>query len=113
MLFVYGTLKSNCCRNSILSGAKFIADTVTFPSYRLYNVGSFPALVYDDNGIAIIGELWEVDESLLKYLDIIEGVSSNMYARDNIKLSDGTVVTGYTWQRSTYGMEECGNCWTE
>jgi gamma-glutamylcyclotransferase (GGCT)/AIG2-like uncharacterized protein YtfP len=93
---------------------------MTTPFYRLYNTGSFPALVNDGNGTSIIGELWEVDDDLMNYLDRIEGVHFGMYAREEVEImSDGVVppipkpIIAYVFQMDTEGMDDCGSSWKE
>jgi lysophospholipase L1-like esterase len=66
----------------------------------MYNTGSYPALVEDEGGIEIEGELWEVDDACLKMLDAIEGVPT-LYERRPVVMQnpalDGveTYVVGF------------------
>src|SRR5207249_6980142 len=62
-LFVYGTLKRGGRGNRWLAGQRFLGEAVTEPTYRLYDLGTYPGLVRDEaNGLAVKGELWEVDD---------------------------------------------------
>jgi gamma-glutamylcyclotransferase (GGCT)/AIG2-like uncharacterized protein YtfP/lysophospholipase L1-like esterase len=112
-LFVYGTLKRGECRSHVLRSQTFLGEVLTAARYRLFDTGSYPALVEDADGLAIEGELWEVDESCLKMLDAIEGVP-DLYRRQSMTLDKhcavGEVQT-YIYQRSTVGMRDCGTRW--
>jgi len=114
-LFVYGTLKSGHARSGLLEGQTLQGKAVTVPEYRMYNCGSYPALVYDpENGEEIEGELWEIDNELLHRLDRVEGVP-DLYVRTEVRLKvppiHGKVLT-YLFNRSTAGLAECGTAWT-
>jgi gamma-glutamylcyclotransferase (GGCT)/AIG2-like uncharacterized protein YtfP/lysophospholipase L1-like esterase len=112
-LFVYGTLKRGECRSHVLREQTFLGDVRTAPGYRLYDTGSYPALVEDREGQAIEGELWEVDDPCLKIIDAIEGVP-HLYRRQPLSLDaarrDDDVQT-YIYQQSTDGLQDCGSRW--
>lgn len=113
-LFVYGTLKRGCVRAPALAGQRFLGEARTEPRYRLYDCGRYPALVVDESGRSIGGEVWEVDASCLARLDEIEGVAVNLYRRDTIRLLppfDEDSVTSYFFQRSVSGLPDCGEEW--
>jgi len=112
-IFVYGTLRRGQCRASVLAEQRFVGEYKTAPNYRMFNVGAFPALVEDDNGVSVEGEIFEVDDETLALLDRVEGVSAGMYARRPVRLMDwyGGEVEGYIWLGSVEGMADAGTCW--
>jgi gamma-glutamylaminecyclotransferase len=113
-LFVYGTLKRGGCREFAMAGQRFLVTARTYPAYRLYHCGDYPALVRDANGVSIEGELWEVDGSCLSKLDDIEGVAMRLYERAPISLlppHDGEPVESYFYLRSVTGLRDCGPRW--
>jgi gamma-glutamylcyclotransferase (GGCT)/AIG2-like uncharacterized protein YtfP len=89
-VFVYGTLKrGNRTRGMDMMGqAQFIAEAVTVEAdYSLYDLGSFPAVSrIGENRIA--GEVWEVDDEMMKVLDNIEGYP-NFYNRSVVTTTEG------------------------
>ncbi len=114
-IFTYGTLKKGCCRNYVLKEQEFIAEAITKPVYKIYTGGSYPCLVEDkENGIAIQGEVYRVDEATMKRLDMIEGVPT-LYKRHNVKLDNFPEenVIAYLYQNDVSYMEDCGNCWQD
>ena len=59
---IYGTFMRGQSGHPNLDGARFLEPVETAPRYRLYEVdGRWPALVEDDDGIAIAAELYEIE----------------------------------------------------
>lgn len=113
-LFIYGTLKRGDCRHSALAGQTFRGEASTESGYRLYNIGSYPGLVESPTGLAVEGELWEVDAACLARLDEVEGVAEGLYERRTIRLAEplGDLnVQSYFFLKNTAGLADCGPCW--
>jgi gamma-glutamylaminecyclotransferase len=94
-LFVYGTLKRGGRGNRWLAGQRFLGEVVTEPEYRLYDLGTYPGLVRDaTNGLAVKGELWEVDDACLAGLDDFE-YAPELYTREPVAVqgAQGPVET--------------------
>jgi gamma-glutamylcyclotransferase (GGCT)/AIG2-like uncharacterized protein YtfP len=92
LLFVYGSLKKNFCRNEFLSEERYLGTAFTFPFYQLHDLGSYPGLIEtinscSDSGENIFGELYEVSEDCIEKIDEIEGVP-NLFQRKNIFLGN-------------------------
>ncbi len=86
LLFVYGTLKRGGCRHGPLAGQRYRGETRTRPGYALYNLGDYPGLTSDrENGQAVQGEVYEVEETLLSWLDTVEG-SPDWFKREPIDI---------------------------
>jgi|TARA_B110000116_G_scaffold59621_1_gene50998 gamma-glutamylcyclotransferase (GGCT)/AIG2-like uncharacterized protein YtfP len=87
-LFVYGTLISSEYNHQYLRGSKLVGETHTFGS--LYDIGEYPALISDGEN-CIKGELYKIDDTVLKECDLLEGydeldiVNSN-YVREEISV---------------------------
>ena len=111
-IFVYGTLKRGSCRSHVLKNQRFVGEAKTVAEYRMYNTGSFPALVEDEHGVPVEGEVWEVDENCLRILDAVEGVPI-LYKRKPVVLATPSLaeVETYIYQKSVDGMPDCGNRW--
>jgi gamma-glutamylcyclotransferase (GGCT)/AIG2-like uncharacterized protein YtfP len=80
----------------------------------MYRVGQYPALVHAEPGVAVEGELWDVQADCLSELDRIEAVDEGLYRRELIELEgDGGLesVEAYFYLQPTAGLEDCGSCW--
>ncbi|MEX2213253.1 MAG: gamma-glutamylcyclotransferase family protein [Phycisphaeraceae bacterium] len=111
-LFVYGTLKRGHCRAFVLDAQRFLREAVTQPRYRLHDVGPYPALVQaSENGKAIEGELWEIEDALFTKLDAIEGVDVNLFARRAIAIESETEVSAYFYLRDVSSLPDLGPRW--
>jgi gamma-glutamylcyclotransferase (GGCT)/AIG2-like uncharacterized protein YtfP len=97
-VFVYGTLLSGEPNHDRLRGARLIASTRTESRYTLLSLGPYPALV-EGGTTSVAGEVYDVDDELLRALDRFEGVPS-LYRRVRIHLLGGSVADGYALPRS-------------
>jgi gamma-glutamylcyclotransferase (GGCT)/AIG2-like uncharacterized protein YtfP len=111
-LFVYGTLKRGGRSNHLLVDQEFVGEAQTLPHYRLYENGSHPCLVGDaEQGLAIRGELWRVDEATLHRLDVYEGVP-NLFQRQMVEVAGAVPpIWAYFYQREVAGLHDCGSFW--
>lgn len=112
-LFVYGTLKSNGHLNYVLKDQKLLGSAYTLADFRLFDLGGCPAMVRDigERGYPVYGEVWEIDESLLRRLDIMEGVPTGLYVRETIPvqmMGEVEAIT-YLFNRSVEGRPELTN----
>lgn len=120
LVFVYGTLMRGECRHGALAGQTYVGRATTQPHYRLYNCGSYPALVKvaDGSGHCIEGELWQVDHACLQQLDDIEGVDEGLYERGPVILEDlpvdqpaAALVEAYFYRQDVSSLEDLGTVW--
>ena len=111
-LFVYGTLKRGYNRADCLKGQVFLGPAETVAGYKLYDNGSYPAMILSKCSSGVRGELWEVDESCLASLDQIEGVPM-LYQRTVVQLAThpGELVQTYLYCQSLDGWREIGSSW--
>jgi gamma-glutamylcyclotransferase (GGCT)/AIG2-like uncharacterized protein YtfP len=103
-LFVYGTLKRNFSAHRLLKNAPaaFLGEIKTTPHYHLYDVGSFPGLLFDaTQECGVQGELFEVPEAAFRDLDRYECVNSGLFRREKIELEDGTKAHAYLFNSDT------------
>lgn len=113
-VFVYGTLKRGGENHGWIEKQRFIAETRTKPLYRLFDLGGYPGMVRAEHGIAIVGEVWEVDEPGLAKLDVLEDIDGGEYERVPVKLEGDFAdqrVEGYLYLRSVEGRRDLGACW--
>lgn len=114
LVFVYGTLKRGYHNHSWLKGASFVKEATTVKGYLLYDLGAYPGLVKAPNGQGkqIKGELFKVTQSILKGLDVLEGVAFGLYERVRIKLlNTKEPVWGYLYKHDVSECQEIGNIW--
>jgi len=110
MVFVYGSLQRGERNHRMMAGARLLRVAKTAPAFELFDLGSFPAMVARGT-VSVVGELYAVDEVLLKRLDVFEG-HPRFYRRTEVGLDDGTTAEAYLMARSDVrGMRPivCGN----
>lgn len=98
-VFVYGTLKKGFVNHSFLSKAEYIGPVVTKEKYPMYidTFGTYPYLLDKNDGYNIKGELYIVDEHVLKSLDWLEGCP-DYYKRKEITVLNGdSEITAYCY----------------
>jgi allophanate hydrolase len=94
----YGTFMRGQSGHGNLAGARFVERTQTAPRFRLYVVDDkWPALVPDDEGVAIECELYEANETVLAHLAELEPPGWN---RTPVELADGRVVEAFVGDRA-------------
>jgi gamma-glutamylcyclotransferase (GGCT)/AIG2-like uncharacterized protein YtfP len=110
--FFYGTLKRGQRSNGLLAGQEFLGEARTAPHYRLYDSGAFPCLVEDHaQGVAVRGELWRIDDSLVAKLDEWEDVP-HAFLRGEIDVPGvSPPVFAYLYRREVSGLSDCGDSW--
>ena len=92
-VFVYGTLKAGHTTRGLHNtpGAEFVSVATTSSGlYRMIDLGAFPAVLFggkDD----ILGEIWEVTDTVFEQLDRIEGYP-DFYTRTIVQTDQG-----YAW----------------
>lgn len=87
LVFVYGTLRRGGARAMSIRfpDSKFIADAKVGGS--LYDLGAYPGLLLDESDSSVVGEVYEVDDEVLKRLDDFE--ASSRYRRKQVEISLG------------------------
>jgi gamma-glutamylcyclotransferase (GGCT)/AIG2-like uncharacterized protein YtfP len=94
LLFVYGTLKRGGDLHGPLAGQVYRGKARTLPQYTLHHLGEYPGLVASPaTGRVVRGELYEVDCSLLDWLDRVEG-APQLFALEPVELEG---VAGPVW----------------
>lgn len=116
LLFVYGSLKRGFSANDFFSEQRFVAAAKTEPVYRMYDYGGFPgAVVVEEDGYAIEGEIWDVADPLFGQLDLYEAVAEGLYARGVARLAEPHQqlrnVVIYLYQRDVSKLPDVGPVW--
>lgn len=119
LIFVYGTLKRGACRANLLDTSRFLSEAKTKPLYRLYSVcGHYPALInatradVTNHGVEVEGEVYEIEENILRQLDAVEGIDEGLYERRPVELQNFEgVVVSYFWCGSLDGLIDIGCRW--
>jgi gamma-glutamylcyclotransferase (GGCT)/AIG2-like uncharacterized protein YtfP len=94
-IFVYGTLRKGECRNYLLEDYRFLGYAKA-KGFLLYNIGAFPGMI--EGGGEVVGEVYEIHESLLEKLDLVEGVP-DLFCRELIEvtLENGQTISAYAY----------------
>lgn len=87
IIFVYGTLRRGCINNDILKDCPFLGKARTRDCYSLYMLNSGLPAVIKIPKIQVAGELYEVSDDMLIFLDRFEG-HPNLYIREEIVVID-------------------------
>jgi gamma-glutamylcyclotransferase (GGCT)/AIG2-like uncharacterized protein YtfP len=114
LIFVYGSLKQGYALHYLLESQRSLGNATTKPVYRLFDLGSYPGLVEWPEGLAIHGEVYQVDADCLQRLDEAEGVAEGYYARRSVSLQtpfDAHNVDAWFWLLPVTGCRDCGRCW--
>ena len=87
LVFVYGSLRrgSAGAMSIRFPSSRFVAEAKV--SGSLYDLGAYPGLLLNEPNSMVIGEVYEVDDEILKRLDDFE--SSSHYWRKQVKISLG------------------------
>lgn len=96
--FCYGTLKKGFSAHRILKNAPaaFLGEVITNEDYHLYDVGSFPGMVFDSTTKGgVQGELYKIPERAFNDLDRYECVNTGLFRREEIILQDGSKAYAY------------------
>lgn len=87
LVFVYGTLKRGHHNHSVLGNSRLVGNWTTEPKYKMYDLGSFPGVVYPGDK-SIKGEIFEVNDETMVRLDNLEGYP-HLYGRFMIETDYG------------------------
>ena len=81
LVFFYGSLMSGFHNNSILRGSIFMGAATLTGKWQMVSFGAFPAVIHDEDGETVKGEIWSVSSQLIMSLDSLEG-HPHWYKRD-------------------------------
>ncbi len=114
-VFVYGTLKRGGDNHHYLAYQQFLGAARTPAGYTLYSLGDYPGMVRAPADTAgVTGELWVVDDTCLRQLDLLEGVNEGLYERVTIKLAsppDEQSVETYLYLLGVTDRKTLGPTW--
>lgn len=72
-LFVYGTLRKGGVAASYLLGQRLLQQNRQLPGFAMYDAGWYPFVIPAGPESVILGDVYEVDQSLMPTLDAYEG----------------------------------------
>jgi len=103
-VFVYGSLKQGESRHKVLESPEVLsygADIMMFPGYLVKVTKSYPGLLYTGNEISSIhGEVYGINDILLKKLDRIEG-HPTLFMRSLRRTKNSHMCWVYIFQNPT------------
>ena len=79
ILFVYGSLKRGRRNHRLIADQEYLGPAGTEPRYRIVDLGVYPGLIEDANGVRVVGELWAVGECALAEVDEFECADAPYY----------------------------------
>lgn len=83
-LFAYGSLMKGQSASHILESSKYIGKYL-LPDYAMFDIGEFPGIV-PCKGENVIGEVYEIQDDLIPYIDEYERVGE-LYTRKTLIVS--------------------------
>lgn len=83
IIFVYGTLRKNQIRHKLIEHCKFIGHG-TVSGFVLLDLGAYPGAVTGDG--TIYGELYEVEDAVIEWLDLVEGIGQGLFRRIQVEV---------------------------
>jgi gamma-glutamylcyclotransferase (GGCT)/AIG2-like uncharacterized protein YtfP len=105
LIFVYGTLRASGTREMITNFPTSSFITTAVVRGHLYDLGPYPGLQLDFNGIEIVGEVYAITDATLSELDEIEGYyrldsDSSYYIRKKLKVTcdNGNEMTCWLYE---------------
>jgi len=118
LVFVYGSLMRGYHNHDVIAfdfethdknkGHDYYGKTKTVDKFKMYDMGSFPAISFDDNGHEVAGELYAVDDATLELIDMLEGFP-NHYNRKQVELSNGATAWVYFYENPEDELVEFDN----
>lgn len=71
-VFVYGSLKTGLDNNPTLRNSEFLGLYATDPEFTMLDLGAFPGVI-GGGKTSIVGELFRVNDDIMRDLDHLEG----------------------------------------
>ena len=101
-VFVYGTLMKGEPNHKFLEDSRFLGVSA-IKGYEMYNVGWYPAIIPGEGTVP--GELYEVPEWEMKYIDGLEGEGS-LYIRKCETTTGNDLTYIYEYAQDTSDLEK-------
>lgn len=104
-VFVYGSLLKGMGNNPLLKDSKLLGEA-KITGFTMLDLGWFPGIIHDEKAvIPIKGEVYDVDEITLHYLDRLEGYNpfnpkSGLYNKATVDTDWGKAIV-YTYNRAS------------
>ena len=92
LVFVYGTLRENCRNHYWLEGAEKVGVETIKENFKMIDTKcGYPTLIVSKEKNPIVGEIYKIDDQILKKLDYFEGYPVN-FNRKLIKTNYGDAI---------------------
>tara|TARA_Y100001963_G_scaffold34739_1_gene48389 strand:- start:1425 stop:1835 length:411 start_codon:yes stop_codon:yes gene_type:complete len=103
-VFIYGNSKKDQLINNGFEYVDYIGRSETIDKFDMINIGGYPAIVPNDSGYRVQGDLYTIKESQLKDLDQLKGdgiffdrILSEIYLIKNNPRKSGNVVSAWIY----------------
>ncbi len=84
LVFTYGSLLTGLGNHRVIAAGELVGEAITEAGWTLVSLGGFPGAI-EGGEIAIVGELYRVDDATLAGLDQLEG-NGSFYTRVERKI---------------------------
>ena len=110
-VFVYGTLMHGERAHSFLADAEFVG-TYCLRDYAIYNLGWYPG-IRPKKGSIVYGEVYAVDDGMLREMDLYEGEGSLYHRTPVIAQNEKECLhaVAYVYAREIQGNEIAEGRW--
>ena len=103
-VFIYGNSKKDQLINNGFEYVDYIGRSETIDKFDMINIGGYPAIVPNDSGYRVQGDLYTIKESQLKDLDQLKGdgiffdrILGEIYLIKNNPRKSGNVVSAWIY----------------
>lgn len=110
-VFVYGTLMRGERAHSFLADAEYVGEFY-LRDYAIYSLGLYPG-IRQKKGSVVYGEVYAVDERMLREMDRYEGEGS-LYNRTPVTVerdNERIDAVAYVYAQEIHGNEIAGGRW--
>lgn len=113
LVFVYGTLKKGKWNHHFIEevNGKYLMKGVLYNA-GIYKYSGYPAVVLNEEGHRVIGEIYAVNKNNIKHLDSLEGYrgirEDNFYDRSQVEIKgeDGNMHTCWIYHMPKKNIDE-------
>jgi gamma-glutamylcyclotransferase (GGCT)/AIG2-like uncharacterized protein YtfP len=111
-LFVYGTLRIGEKNNKYLLNSSLIPKGIKINGYEIRKSDTYYPYAFLNTKDSIVGDLYIIDDSIFKELDVIEGIDEGIYTRHYDSENGFYIYLKAIDDRHLYKLIESGDWYT-